>query len=252
MGPIEYPQALGSGSGRKDFCKYMHKIEQAINQVTTRIEKAALAAGRNPRGITLLAVSKRQPETSVRAAYDAGLRHFGENYVQEALEKIQNLALPQAVWHFIGPIQSNKTRALAERFDWVHSLDREKIAQRLNDQRDENSKPLNVCIQVNIDNESSKSGCTPEQASELAQQIVQLPRLALRGLMAIPSASEANAPEPNAFTRMRDLFLHLQKQPGLASMDTLSMGMSADLESAIAAGSTVVRVGTALFGPRLD
>lgn len=228
----------------------MHKIQDKITQVTTRIEKAALAANRNPQEITLLAVSKRQPDEHLMAGYEAGLRHFGENYVQEAIAKMERLTMPSAVWHFIGPIQSNKTKTLAEHFGWVHSVDRLKIAQRLSDQRRPEQGPLNVCLQINIDNEATKSGARTEDALEVALAIAELPNLQLRGLMAIPQMTVHPQQSADAFARMKTLLNSLKKHECLAKLDTLSMGMSTDLEAAIEHGSTVVRVGTALFGAR--
>ncbi|SMF61060.1 hypothetical protein SAMN02745866_03929 [Alteromonadaceae bacterium Bs31] len=230
----------------------MHKIFDTINQVNTRIEKAARAAGRNPKEITLLAVSKRQTEDAIKQAYQAGLRDFGENYVQEALAKIERLPLEGICWHFIGPIQSNKTKSIAEHFAWVHSVDRLKIAQRLNNQRHDKLPPLNICLQVNIDDEASKSGFAADEVSEIAQQVVQLPRLRLRGLMAIPQRALNAQQSTDAFKRMHGLLHSLKKQPALTTLDTLSMGMSGDMESAIAEGANIVRVGTALFGARSD
>jgi len=228
----------------------MHKIEDKITQVNTRIEKAALAANRNPREITLLAVSKRQTDAQLIAAYQAGLRHFGENYVQEAIAKKERLNLTGAIWHFIGPIQSNKTKSIAEHFSWVHSVDRLKIAQRLNDQRRNELPPLNICLQINIDEESTKSGIAAENIDTLAAAVNQLPNLRLRGLMAIPQPAIHSEQSLAAFKNMKSLFDRLKNTPALANMDTLSMGMSVDIEAAIQQGSTLVRVGTALFGPR--
>jgi len=230
--------------------KYMHNISDKITEVNTRIEKAASAANRNTQEITLLAVSKRQPDDLLLEAYRAGLRHFGENYVQEAVAKIERLRLPNAVWHFIGPIQSNKTKVIADHFHWVHSVDRIKIAQRLSDQRNPISAPLNICLQINIDNEPSKSGSSAEQAEETALQIASMPNLQLRGLMAIPQIASHPQQSADAFQRMRSLYQTLKKHSTLSTMDTLSMGMSTDMEAAIGEGATVVRVGTALFGPR--
>jgi len=196
----------------------------------------------------LMAVSKKQPADAVRRAADEGLRDFGENYLQEALEKIQALSDLHLRWHFIGPIQSNKTRAIAEHFEWVHSVDREKIARRLSEQRPPGLPPLQLCLQVNISGEDSKSGVSPEDTLALADAIASMPRLQLRGLMAIPEASEDPECQRRAFARLRETLLSLQgKYPEL---DTLSMGMSGDLEAAIAEGSTIVRIGTDIFGPR--
>lgn len=193
----------------------------------------------------LLAVSKTQPAEAIREAFDAGLRDFGENYLQEALEKQADLADLPLRWHFIGPIQSNKTKAIAEHFDWVHSVDRLKIAQRLSEQRPDALGPLNICIQVNVSGEASKSGCSPEAVAALAETIATLPRLRLRGLMTIPAPTENPVEQRQAFARLRRL-----KETLGADLDTLSMGMSQDLEAAIAEGATWVRIGTALFGAR--
>lgn len=226
--------------------KYMHKIEDKLTEVLLRIRQSALKVGRNPDEITLLAVSKTQPAANLRRAYDAGQRNFGENYLREALGKIEQLRGLDIVWHFIGPIQSNKTRAIAEHFDWVHSVDRLKVAQRLNEQRPESLPQLNVCLQVNIDREATKSGAEVEEVHDLAVAITSLSRLHLRGLMAIPAPSA----EKDSLHRLKLLFEKLKKDPRLAHMDTLSMGMSADMEIAIANGSTIVRIGTAIFGAR--
>lgn len=223
----------------------MSTIAANISTLSERINAAAQAAQRDPATIGLLAVSKTKPAEALREAYAAGLRDFGENYLQEALSKQTELADLPLCWHFIGPIQSNKTRAIAENFAWVHSVDRLKIAQRLSEQRPEGLPPLNICIQVNVSGEASKSGCTPADLPALAQAISQLPRLQLRGLMAIPEPTDDSAEQNAAFAAVRDL----QQQLNLP-LDTLSMGMSHDLEAAIAQGATWVRIGTALFGAR--
>jgi len=223
----------------------MSTIAANISTLSERINAAAQAAQRDPATIGLLAVSKTKPAQALREAYAAGLRDFGENYLQEALGKQAELADLPLCWHFIGPIQSNKTRAIAENFAWVHSVDRLKIAQRLSEQRPEGLPPLNICIQVNVSGEASKSGCTPADLPALAQAISQLPRLHLRGLMAIPEPTDDSAEQNAAFAAVRDL----QQQLNLP-LDTLSMGMSHDLEAAIAQGATWVRIGTALFGAR--
>jgi pyridoxal phosphate enzyme (YggS family) len=223
----------------------MSTIADNIQLVGSRIRAAAQAAGRDENSIQLLAVSKTKPAGALREAHAAGLRDFGENYLQEALSKQLELADLPLIWHFIGPIQSNKTRAIAEHFDWVHSVDRLKIAQRLSEQRPANLPPLNICIQVNVSGEASKSGCTPQDLPALAQAISALPRLKLRGLMAIPEPTEDRAEQDAAFAAVQ----HLQASLELP-LDTLSMGMSHDLESAIAQGATWVRIGTALFGAR--
>lgn len=227
----------------------MHKIDDKLRKVTERIHQAALLAGRNPQSVQLVAVSKTQPASAIAEAYASGQRHFGENYVQEALDKkIQLEHLYNLVWHFIGPIQSNKTRAIAENFSWVHSVDRLKIAQRLNEQRPESVPPLNICIQVNLDDEETKSGVSLKDLPELAAAINPLPRLALRGLMAIPAATSDIQQQRNAFARLRQAMEHLCALG--YTLDTLSMGMSGDLESAIMEGATFVRVGTDIFGAR--
>ncbi|BBP79955.1 YggS family pyridoxal phosphate enzyme [Pseudomonas sp. Ost2] len=223
----------------------MTTIADNIASVAARISAAALACGRDAADIHLLAVSKTKPAAAVREAHAAGLRDFGENYLQEALGKQAELTDLPLCWHFIGPIQSNKTRAIAEHFDWVHSVDRLKIAQRLSEQRPPELAPLNICIQVNVSGEASKSGCAPADLPALVAAIGSLPNLVLRGLMAIPEPTEERAAQDAAFATVRTLqdSLHLP-------LDTLSMGMSHDLESAIAQGATWVRIGTALFGAR--
>ena len=223
----------------------MSTIADNIGLVSQRIRAAAEAAQRDASSIHLLAVSKTKPAQAVREAYAAGMHDFGENYLQEALGKQSELTDLPLSWHFIGPIQSNKTRAIAENFAWVHSVDRLKIAQRLSEQRPADLPPLNICIQVNVSGEASKSGCTPADLPALANAISALPRLKLRGLMAIPEPTEDRAAQDAAFARVRDLQASLN-----LPLDTLSMGMSHDLESAIAQGATWVRIGTALFGAR--
>ena len=223
----------------------MSTIAENISTLAERIRHAAQAAQRDPSSVRLLAVSKTKPASDLREAYDAGLRDFGENYLQEALGKQTELSDLPLIWHFIGPIQSNKTRAIAEHFDWVHSVDRLKIAQRLSEQRPAELPPLNICIQVNVSGEASKSGCSPEDLPALAQAISALPQLRLRGLMAIPEPTENTDEQNAAFAAVRSL----QAQLNLP-LDTLSMGMSHDLEAAIAQGATWVRIGTALFGAR--
>ena len=223
----------------------MSTIADNIAQVSSRIHAAALAAKRDADSVQLLAVSKTKPAEALREAYAAGLRDFGENYLQEALSKQLELADLPLIWHFIGPIQSNKTRAIAEHFAWVHSVDRLKIAQRLSEQRPADLPPLNICIQVNVSGEASKSGCTPADLPALANAISELPRIKLRGLMAIPEPTEDRAAQDAAFAAVQSLQASLN-----LPLDTLSMGMSHDLESAIAQGATWVRIGTALFGAR--
>ncbi|MBV7511802.1 YggS family pyridoxal phosphate-dependent enzyme [Pseudomonas sp. PDM25] len=223
----------------------MSTIADNIAQVSSRIHAAAVAAKRDADSVQLLAVSKTKPAEALREAYAAGLRDFGENYLQEALSKQLELADLPLIWHFIGPIQSNKTRAIAEHFAWVHSVDRLKIAQRLSEQRPAELPPLNICIQVNVSGEASKSGCTPADLPALANAISELPRIKLRGLMAIPEPTEDRAAQDAAFAAVQSLQASLT-----LPLDTLSMGMSHDLESAIAQGATWVRIGTALFGAR--
>ena len=223
----------------------MSTIADNIGLVSQRIRAAADAVQRDASSIHLLAVSKTKPAQAVRDAYAAGLHDFGENYLQEALGKQADLTDLPLSWHFIGPIQSNKTRAIAENFAWVHSVDRLKIAQRLSEQRPADLPPLNICIQVNVSGEASKSGCTPADLPALAEAIQALPRLKLRGLMAIPEPTDDRAQQDAAFAAVRDLQASLD-----LGLDTLSMGMSHDLESAIAQGATWVRIGTALFGAR--
>ncbi|MCW8155469.1 YggS family pyridoxal phosphate-dependent enzyme [Stutzerimonas stutzeri] len=223
----------------------MSTIEKNIAKVAARIREAAQAVNRDPATVGLLAVSKTQPAAAIRDAAGAGVRDFGENYLQEALDKQAELSDLSLVWHFIGPIQSNKTKSIAEHFDWVHSVDRLKIAQRLSDQRPTQLPPLNICLQVNVSGEASKSGCAPEELHPLAQAVVALPNLRLRGLMCIPAPSDDPAEQRAAFARLRALRDELP-----LTLDTLSMGMSQDLETAIAEGATWVRIGTALFGAR--
>lgn len=223
----------------------MSTIATNIAKVGVRIREAAQAVRRDPDDVRLLAVSKTQPADAIREANDAGQRDFGENYLQEALDKQAHLGDRDLVWHFIGPIQSNKTKPIAAHFDWVHSVDRLKIAQRLSDQRPEHLAPLNICLQVNVSGEASKSGCEPEDVRDLAQAIAALPRLRLRGLMTIPEPTDDPVEQRAAFARLRQLKSELD-----LSLDTLSMGMSQDLEAAITEGATWVRIGTALFGAR--
>jgi pyridoxal phosphate enzyme (YggS family) len=223
----------------------MTTIADNIAQVRSRIHAAEQAAQRAAGSVQLLAVSKTKPAQALREAYAAGLRDFGENYLQEALGKQAELTDLPLIWHFIGPIQSNKTRAIAEHFDWVHSVDRLKIAQRLSEQRPAELPPLNICIQVNVSGEASKSGCTPTDLPALAKAIAALPHLTLRGLMAIPEPTDDRAEQDAAFAAVQRLQASLD-----LPLDTLSMGMSHDLESAIAQDATWVRIGTALFGAR--
>ncbi|VXA92205.1 putative enzyme [Pseudomonas sp. 8BK] len=210
-----------------------------------RIREAAQASQRDCATVGLLAVSKTKPAAAIRQAFAAGTRNFGENYLQEALEKQAELSDLPLTWHFIGPIQSNKTKPIAEHFAWVHSVDRLKIAQRLSDQRPAHLPPLNICLQVNVSGEASKSGCNPDELPALAQAVTQLPNLRLRGLMTIPEPTDDPSEQRAAFARLRELQQDLN-----LDLDTLSMGMSHDLEAAIAEGATWVRIGTALFGAR--
>lgn len=226
----------------------MIDIAMHINAVRQRIRSATELSGRTQEPL-LLAISKTRSPTELLCAYQAGILHFGENYLQEALEKINALQAYPLIWHFTGPIQSNKTRLIAENFSWVHSIDRIKIAQRLNEQRTVELGKLQVCIQVNIDREKSKAGVLPEALPELAHEINALSHLQLRGLMALPAAEASPAQHQTSFARLADLLTLLQRQS--LPMDTLSMGMSDDLELAIAEGATIVRVGSALFGTRI-
>lgn len=205
--------------------------------------------GRDPAAIRLVAVSKTRPPADVAVALEQGQLEFGENYLQEALPKIETLSGCGARWHYIGRIQSNKTRDLAARFDWVHTVDREKVARRLDDQRPDSLPPLNVCIQVDVDDEAQKAGAAPSDLNVLAAAVAQMPRLRLRGLMAIPAEHETFEAQRRSFARVRELFEQLREQGH--AIDTLSMGMSGDLRAAIAEGSTLVRVGTAIFGRRV-
>jgi pyridoxal phosphate enzyme (YggS family) len=226
----------------------MSTITDKLQAVRDQIGAAATRAGRPADAVRLLAVSKTFGPDAVRAAFDAGQLAFGENYLQEALDKIVALAGLGIEWHFIGPIQSNKTRPIAEHFAWVHAVDREKIAQRLSEQRPAHLPPLNLCIQVNVSGEDSKSGCTPAALPALARAVAALPRVRLRGLMAIPEPQADPQRQRAPFRQLRALLDQLNAD-GLA-LDTLSMGMSADLDAAIAEGATIVRVGSAIFGTR--
>jgi len=223
-------------------------VPAALRAVRERMTLACLAAGRKPEAVHLLAVSKTFPPAAVRAAHAAGQTAFGENYVQEGLDKIAALADLSLEWHYIGPLQSNKTRVVAGHFAWVHTVDRLKIAERLAAQRPAALPDLNVCIQVNISGEASKSGVAPGELLPLARAVAALPRLKLRGLMAVPEPADGFEAQRAPFRRLRELLATLQ-DAGLAC-DTLSIGMSADLEAAIAEGATIVRVGTAIFGQR--
>ena len=223
-------------------------VSANLAQVRKRIELACQAVGRASDTVKLLAVSKTMPAQAVREAYAAGQLAFGENYIQEAVDKIAALADLPLEWHCIGPIQSNKTKLVAENFAWVHSIDRLKIAERLSAQRPAHLPPLQVCLQVNVDGGSNKSGVAPEDLLALAQAVAKLPHLQLRGIMTIPEPAETEAEARAVHQQAKRLFDHL-KTAGL-TLDTLSMGMTADLEAAVAEGSTCVRVGTAIFGAR--
>ncbi|TKC91065.1 YggS family pyridoxal phosphate-dependent enzyme [Trinickia terrae] len=228
----------------------MSDLTHNLDAVHRRIERAAQSAGRDAASIALLAVSKTFPADAVREAHAAGQRAFGENYVQESIAKIEALADLRAglEWHFIGPLQSNKTKPVAEHFDWVHSVDRLKIAQRLSEQRPDSLPPLNVCLQVNVSGEETKSGVAPADAPSVAREIAALPKLRLRGLMSIPEPAGDLEAQRAPHRALRELFERLRAD-GMA-LDTLSMGMSADLEAAVLEGATIVRVGTAIFGAR--
>lgn len=226
----------------------MTAILSNLQAVRRAVTEAATAAGRPPDAVHLLAVSKTFPAASVREAYEAGQTAFGENYLQEALDKIEALRELPLEWHFIGPIQSNKTRAIAEHFAWVHGVDRLKIAERLSVQRPESLPDLNICLQVNVSGEASKSGVAPDEVAQLAADVARLPRLKLRGLMAIPAPADDPAQQRAPFVQMRELLASLKAQ-GM-QLDTLSMGMSHDFAVAIQEGATIVRVGTAIFGAR--
>lgn len=228
----------------------INNIAERIKEVRNQIKQATQAAQRQPHSVQLLAVSKTKPAADVAAAHAAGQVDFGENYVQEGVQKITQLQHLPLTWHFIGPIQSNKTKDIAEHFAWVHSLDREKIVRRLSQQRPAHLPPLKVLIQINIDDESSKAGIAPAQLEQMAQLIASLPQLQLRGLMTIPQADASADQQVHSFAAMQRLFLQLQTQ--YDQIDTLSMGMSNDLAAAIAHGATMVRVGTAIFGARTN
>lgn len=227
----------------------MQTIAERIDSALQGITQAATSVHRPPNSVKLLAVSKTKPVSDIIEAYEAGQRMFAENYVQEGVEKVQELAhLTDIEWHMIGPIQSNKTKVVSEHFDWVQSVDREKIARRLNDQRPDNLPPLNVCIQLNIDDEESKSGIKPDQLDSLIQFIKSQEKLCLRGIMAIPKASPSGEEQQSTLGKLKELYDHYHKS--LANFDTLSVGMSSDMHEAIKNGSTMVRIGTAIFGKR--
>ena len=226
----------------------MTTISANLQAVLARISKAARNCGRSPEEVGLLAVSKTRPANCVLEAAKAGQRAFGENYVREGANKIQEVGLRDLEWHFIGPLQSNKTRPVAEAFHWVHSVDRIKIAERLSQQRPDSLPPLQVCLQVNISDEDTKRGIPAEEVLQLARQVVLLPHIKLRGLMTIPAPSPDVEQQRLPFRQLRELYEQLNRE-GFA-LDTLSMGMSNDIEAAIAEGATLVRVGTAIFGER--
>lgn len=227
-------------------------ITQCLNGVRQRLAEAAIRHGRKPGDVQLLAVSKQQSAEAVAAAARAGQRDFGESYLQEALPKMTACEGLGLCWHFVGQAQSNKTKLVAEHFDWLHTLDRDKIAQRLNDQRPSTAKPLQVCIQVKLAEEETKGGVQPDQVLELARCVVTLPRLTLRGLMCIPPASNTAEEQRHYFAQLAALQREMNAHLAAASvkLDTLSMGMSGDYEAAIAEGATIVRIGTAIFGER--
>ncbi len=226
----------------------MQNMEKNLERVRARIIEAARAFERDPDSISLLAVSKKKPAADIRLAYRLGQRDFGENYLQEALQKMQELQDLDICWHFIGAIQSNKTRPIAEAFDWAHCIDRAKIARRLSEQRPAGRQPLNVCIQVNLDEEGSKAGVGPDEVAALAAEIAGLPGIRLRGLMTIPAPRASLAEQREPFARLAALLGRLRQQ-GI-DCDTLSMGMTQDLEAAVAEGATLLRIGTAIFGER--
>ena len=231
----------------------MELIKKNIAAVKARIETSMANAGRDQHSLQLLAVSKTRDEKYIKSAFSMGLNAFGENYLQEAVNKIQTLESLDAEWHFIGPLQSNKTKPVAENFSWVHTVDRLKIAKRLNDQRPESLGALNICLQINIDNEPSKSGVAPSEAIDLALAVSELPRLRLRGLMAIPMARQDIDSQRQPFRELRLLKEEINQQlDNSQKLDTLSMGMSGDIEAAILEGATILRVGTDIFGPRTD
>ena len=223
-------------------------VTENFRKIQDLLANAATEAGRAPSSVRLLAVSKKKPVEAILEAADAGQREFGENFVQEGLEKIEKCARDDLIWHFIGHLQSNKTRAVAEHYDWVHTIDRIKIARRLSDQRPHHAPDLNVCIEVNVDAEDSKSGVAPGDVTELAHEIAALPRLKLRGLMCLPAIRSEFEAQRKPFAALRGLLESLN-EAGL-DLDTLSMGMTADYAAAIHEGATIVRVGTAIFGAR--
>lgn len=228
----------------------MSSIAQSLEEIRNRITILEERYGRAPGSVRLLAVSKTKPPEAVLEAYRAGQRDFGENQLQDALPKLDALAGRDVIWHFVGPVQSNKTRPVSARFDWVHSVDRAKIARRLSEQRPHDLPPLEVCVQVNVSGEPSKSGVAPAEAPALAELVAGLPRLELRGLMTLPRLCHDFEEQRRPFRALRELLEELRRR-GL-ELDTLSMGMTSDMEAAIAEGATIVRIGTAIFGARPD
>ena len=238
----------GSWGPERGVVVKMTEISVRLSAIQGRIAAAETEFGREPGSVQLLAVSKRKPEEAVVSAHEAGQIAFGENHLQEAVTKIETLNALPLEWHFIGPIQSNKTRPISQYFDWAHSIDRLKVATRLNQQRDADKKPLNVCIQVNVSDESTKSGVPPGDVEQLAAAIAQMPRLRLRGLMAIPRPEADFEAARAPFRELQETLVSLNQRG--YELDTLSMGMTDDMEAAIAEGSTMVRIGTAIFGAR--
>ena len=226
----------------------MQNMRKNLDRVRARIVEAAQRCERDPASISLLAVSKKKPAGDIREAFRHGQKHFGENYLQEAEEKMRALEDLDICWHFIGAIQSNKTRAIAESFDWAHCIDRAKIARRLSEQRPAGRQPLNICIQVNLDHEDSKAGVDPDRVAALAAEIAALPGIRLRGLMTIPAPRASLAEQRQPFAQLAAMLDGLRQQ-GI-DCDTLSMGMTQDLEAAVAEGATLLRIGTAIFGER--
>jgi pyridoxal phosphate enzyme (YggS family) len=224
------------------------RVTENFRKIQDLLAKAAADAGRSPEEIRLLAVSKKKPPEAVLEAYAAGQRDFGENFVQEGLEKIAAVGRDDVIWHFVGHLQANKTKPVARHFQWVHTVDRLKIARRLSEQRPDGATPLDVCIEVNIDEEASKSGVLPAAVADLAAAVAELPRLKLRGLMCLPAIRDDFEEQRQPFARLREMLESLNES-GL-SMDTLSMGMTADYAAAIHEGATIVRIGTAIFGAR--
>ena len=223
-------------------------IADNLGRISSEIREAEKSYRRPENSVELIAVSKTRPVTDILEAVSAGQRHFGENYCQEAVDKIQEIADDSLIWHFIGPIQSNKTRQIASHFDWVHTVDRTKVARRLHEARPEDKPPLNICVQINISGENSKSGIHPKQAPEFIQALAEFDRLVVRGLMTLPAPESQLAAQRKPFAELSKCLAELQ--PSCATLDTLSMGTTQDMEAAIAEGSTMVRIGTAIFGRR--